>query len=329
MTVNGEPKLTCATFLARLRARARSASSRCGTFPSFAISSSISATSCASWCSVKPWLVRAAEKPLAEGEYLPDAGGAGRVQAVQHVHQLHAVLLRRARSTASIPSSSGRRRSRWRSDTTSTPATRARRSAWRCSPSTRGSGGARSSASARRSVPKHVDPAGAIQRYKLTRRRGIDEDVLHAAGARDERASTLYTAYHPRWLRRPMSTYWWLGKWSLFRFILRECSCMFVAWFVVYLLMVIDAVGQGSRSLPARFMEWSASAPVLAMNVVAFLFIVFHAVTFFEAAPQALVVHVGQQARARTPGVGGSLCRMGWRPRRSSAWLLWVTEIAR
>ena len=35
------------------------------------------------------------------------------------------------------------------------------------------------------------------------------------------------------------------------------------------------------------------------MNVVTFLFIVFHAVTFFEAAPQALVVHVG---RRRVPG---------------------------
>ena len=110
--------------------------------------------------------------------------------------------------------------------------------------------------------------------------------------------SHLYTLYHPRWLRRPMSTYWWLGKWCYFRFILREFSCMFVAWFVVYVLMAIDAVGQGADRY-TRFMEWSASAPVLAMNVVTFLFIVFHAVTFFEAAPQALVVHVG---RRHVPG---------------------------
>jgi fumarate reductase subunit C len=108
----------------------------------------------------------------------------------------------------------------------------------------------------------------------------------------------VYTPYHPRWLRQPMSTYWWLGKWCYFRFILRELSCMFVAWFVVYLLMAIDAVGQGPDTY-TRFMEWSASRPVLATNIVAFLFIVFHAVTFFEAAPQALVVHVG---RRRVPG---------------------------
>ena len=108
----------------------------------------------------------------------------------------------------------------------------------------------------------------------------------------------VYAPYHPRWLRRPISTYWWLEKWCYFRFILREISCMFVAWFVVYLLLAINAVGQGPESY-ARFMEWSATPRVLALNVVTFLFIVFHAVTFFEAAPQAMVVHVG---RRRVPG---------------------------
>jgi fumarate reductase subunit C len=95
-----------------------------------------------------------------------------------------------------------------------------------------------------------------------------------------------------------MSTYWWLGKWSYFRFILREFSCMFVAWFVAYLLLAMNAIGQGPDSY-ARFMEWSARGSVLTTNIVAFVFIVFHAITFFEAAPQALVVHIG---RRRVPG---------------------------
>jgi fumarate reductase subunit C len=107
-----------------------------------------------------------------------------------------------------------------------------------------------------------------------------------------------YTPYHPRWLRRPMSTYWWLGRWSYFRFILREFSCMFVAWFVAYLLLAMNALAEGPASY-ARFMEWSATPLMLATNIIAFVFIVFHAVTFFEAAPQALVVHIG---RTRVPG---------------------------
>lgn len=106
------------------------------------------------------------------------------------------------------------------------------------------------------------------------------------------------TPYHPRWLRQPVSTYWWLEKRSYIGFILREGSCMFVAWFVVYLLVLVNAVSEGPDSY-ARVIEWSATPWVLALNVVSFLFIVYHAVTFFQAAPQAIVVHVG---RWRAPG---------------------------
>jgi fumarate reductase subunit C len=102
----------------------------------------------------------------------------------------------------------------------------------------------------------------------------------------------VYTDYHPQWFRRPVSTYWWLEKWAYFAFILREGSCVFVGWFVVYLLLLIDAVGKGSASY-TRFLEWSSTPWVLTLNIVSFAFMIFHAVTFFVAAPRALVVHVG------------------------------------
>ena len=108
----------------------------------------------------------------------------------------------------------------------------------------------------------------------------------------------VYTDYHPRWLRRHVSTYWWMKKRSYVAFILREGSCMFVAWLVVYLLLLVNAVVGGLASY-ARFLEWSAAPWVLTLNVVSFLFLVYHAITFFVAAPQAMVVHVG---RSRVPG---------------------------
>jgi fumarate reductase subunit C len=89
-----------------------------------------------------------------------------------------------------------------------------------------------------------------------------------------------------------MSTFWWLEKGSYFVFILREMTCVFVAWWVAYLLMLVNAVIQGEGAF-AAFMAWSASAPILVLNIVTFLFLVFHAVTFFDAAPQAMVVKVG------------------------------------
>jgi fumarate reductase subunit C len=89
-----------------------------------------------------------------------------------------------------------------------------------------------------------------------------------------------------------------MEKWSYFRFILRESTCMFVAWSLVYLLLLVRAVGRGPASY-AEFLAWSATPWILALNVISFVLVVFHAVTFFEAVPQAIVVHVG---RRRVPG---------------------------
>jgi fumarate reductase subunit C len=108
-------------------------------------------------------------------------------------------------------------------------------------------------------------------------------------------ASTqIYTDYHPRWLRRPVSTYWWLEKGAYFAFILRESTCLFVAWFVVYLLLMIGAVAGGADRY-RQFLTWSASPWMLTLNAASFLFIIYHAITFFVAAPQALVVRVGRR----------------------------------
>jgi fumarate reductase subunit C len=101
-----------------------------------------------------------------------------------------------------------------------------------------------------------------------------------------------YSAYHPRWLRPRMSTYWWLQRRSYLLFILRELSSVFVAWFVVYGLLLVRAIGQGEFAY-LRFLVWSASLPVLVLNLVSLAFIVFHAITWFNLAPQAMVVKAG------------------------------------
>ena len=96
-----------------------------------------------------------------------------------------------------------------------------------------------------------------------------------------------------------MSTYWWLGARSYLAFILRELSSIFVAWFVVYLLLLVRAVSQGASSYQA-FLDWSGRPRVvLALNIVSLLFVVFHAITWFNLAPKAMVVRVGN---TRVPG---------------------------
>jgi fumarate reductase subunit C len=108
----------------------------------------------------------------------------------------------------------------------------------------------------------------------------------------------VYTEYHPRWIRTRVSTYWWLRRGSYLAFILRELSSIFVGWFVVYLLLLVVAVIRG-ESRYQEFLDWSGSPAVLALNVVSFFFIVYHAITWFNLAPKAMVLRVGG---TRVPG---------------------------
>lgn len=107
-------------------------------------------------------------------------------------------------------------------------------------------------------------------------------------------SNPIYSEHHPRWLRQRLSTYWWLGKWPYVKFILREISSVFVAWFVIYLLLLVRAVSRGEVAY-REFLEFSNHPVILAVNVVAFFFITFHALTWFAVAPQAIVAHMGKR----------------------------------
>jgi succinate dehydrogenase subunit C len=99
--------------------------------------------------------------------------------------------------------------------------------------------------------------------------------------------------------RQPVSRFWWAKRRSYRLFMLREISCIFVAWAVVYLLLMVRAVG-GGRDSYQRFLDFSANPAVFALNAVALTFLLLHAVTWFGLAPRAMAVHVrGQRVPAR------------------------------
>ena len=132
-----------------------------------------------------------------------------------------------------------------------------------------------------------------------------------------------YTPFHPRWYRARVSTWWWLQRKSSFTFILRELSSLFVAWFVVFLLLLVRAAS-GGDAVYQEFLRWTASPGILALNVVSLFFLVFHAVTWFNLAPRAMVVHVGAK---RVPGaVIAASNYAGWVV--VSAVIVWVLLVA-
>ena len=70
-----------------------------------------------------------------------------------------------------------------------------------------------------------------------------------------------------RTYRRPLSTWWWLRKRSYFVFVMRELSSIFVAWFVVFLLLLISAVGRGEAAYQ-DFLDFAANPAAAAKSVV-------------------------------------------------------------
>ena len=102
-----------------------------------------------------------------------------------------------------------------------------------------------------------------------------------------------YTDYHPRWYRPRVSTYWWMKRWSYFTFILRELSSIFIAWFIVFTLLQVRALNNSENSY-RHFQEYVAKNPfVLGLNLVSFVFVLIHTVTWFSLTPKAMVVRVG------------------------------------
>ena len=99
--------------------------------------------------------------------------------------------------------------------------------------------------------------------------------------------------------RRPVSRLWWTKRWTYFLFMMRELSCVFVAWSVVFLTMLVYAIGRGEASY-RQFLAWASSPVVVVVNVVALAFLVLHTVTWFALTPQAAVVRAGGRQVVRT-----------------------------
>lgn len=105
------------------------------------------------------------------------------------------------------------------------------------------------------------------------------------------RPNVEYTEFRPRWYRTRVSTWWWMGRWSYLKFILREISSVFIAWFVAELLLALSALSNGPPDY-GDFQDFLRSPAVVATNIVSLFFVLFHAITWFNLAPKAMAVRV-------------------------------------
>ena len=100
------------------------------------------------------------------------------------------------------------------------------------------------------------------------------------------------TEFHPRWYRKPVSTYWWMSSWRYSLFILLELTSVAVAWSVVLTLLLLRALLNGPEAY-ARFAVLLRLPWLIALNVLVFCFLLLHTITWFNLAPRAMPVRVG------------------------------------
>jgi fumarate reductase subunit C len=105
---------------------------------------------------------------------------------------------------------------------------------------------------------------------------------------------TDYTLFHPRWYRRRMPIFWWLGRLVYTKFIVRELTSLAVGYTVLLLLVTGWLLGRGPEALEP-FLAWTRTPWVVVWHGLVLVGLVVHSVTWLNLAPKALVIRLGRR----------------------------------
>jgi fumarate reductase subunit C len=122
-------------------------------------------------------------------------------------------------------------------------------------------------------------------------------------------AVTVISPLEAKFHRQRVPLLWWAQRRSYAMFMLRELSSLFVAVFVVELLLLVRAVANGPAAYE-DFLDALTNPAVVLLNLVALAFVLLHAVTFANLTPRAMVVRM--RGRTVPPRVILASVYLGW-----------------
>ena len=99
--------------------------------------------------------------------------------------------------------------------------------------------------------------------------------------------------------KKEMPILWWTRRTSHIIFVMRELTSLGVAYFAIILLLLIGAISQGEESY-YEFIKLMKSPILIWLSIISLLGLIFHSVTWFNLAPNAMVVKFGKY---RIPGI--------------------------
>ncbi|MBI4484185.1 MAG: fumarate reductase subunit C [Acidobacteria bacterium] len=95
-------------------------------------------------------------------------------------------------------------------------------------------------------------------------------------------------------LRRTMGSKWWLWRGAYFLIMLRELSSVFIAAYLVFLLVLLHKVREGPAAYDA-YLDFLWSPTMIVFHIVALAFATMHTITWFNLTPKAVVVRRGEE----------------------------------
>lgn len=91
---------------------------------------------------------------------------------------------------------------------------------------------------------------------------------------------------------RPLPLLWWLRTPAYVRFVVRELTSVFIAVYLILLLVLVQRIAAGPAAYEA-YLRWLGSPALLGFHLLALAAAVYHTVTWLNLAPLAVVVRVG------------------------------------
>ncbi len=87
---------------------------------------------------------------------------------------------------------------------------------------------------------------------------------------------------------------WWLSRRPYFLFMLREFTAVFVAAYCVFLIYFVYKLSQGPDAYYG-VIELLRSPLSIVLHIVAFLFAIYHSITWFNLTPKILILRFGEE----------------------------------
>lgn len=110
---------------------------------------------------------------------------------------------------------------------------------------------------------------------------------------------------------------WWVQRPTYVVFMIREATSLFVGGYALFLLTLVARADDA-----AAFAAALQSPLAIALQLLALPMVVFHAVTWFNAAPKALVLYRGEERVS--PAIVGGAHYVAWLV--VSGIILWIVS---